>query len=1856
MAKTYYSPFFPLPEVGGAKGSTIPIVTPGTVQDIIDKTEQLQQSDSVTGEKLSQLESDIINSNIAINNANLLINSLESSVSADFSEVNDALSSLNGEVDTVQGNITSLQGTTSAIQQSVGTLQQDMAGAQASLSSLQTFANSAGNDLATLNSSVSTLQAQANSLQQSVNNVTSDLGNAVGRITAAEGEVDALQTLTATQGGQISSNAVAISNVEGSLSALQTRVSAGRVNILEFGSFELGMVGWQNPGPYNWNFGYGFDWGSIALLIAPANGTYVLESKPFNIRAGNSYTISADTVLYADGGVVYVDMIYYDANGQVVLDGPQNPRGHGHDFSNNSADRGLVAVSSTAPANAATATARFVVSGVVNCQYAGVRQIKVENGFEWSNYTDEATVVNRATALQTAEGQIASLTTRVGTAEASITTNATAVTNAQGSIATLETTVSSQGGSITSLQSSVSDINGTVSTLSQTVSSQGGSITSLQTAVSTAEGNLSSLTTRVDTGSKPNLIVNGDFANGLNNWVYTHNGWYSTLSGSWGQVAGNQSLGTLGGQTHTYLETEDIPVYGGVNHTVSFETSCNVSDPAAYTYGEIVYWDAANNVVGQFNGPMRAAGGDFSQDNSARKAQTFTSLSPAGSVRARVRVVLNRMNGNIIHFHVRQVKLETGASASPFNSAASVVQQWKSFNDLNSSFASLSTTVSSQGGSISTLQQSYTNLNGTVSSHTTTINTHNANIQTLQTATSTLQGDTATLKTQVSAGAGNLLPNTDFATGAQGWLTYHNGVGAFVSGRDILGDNWRPPNEHVYVLGQGDANAGYYASFFIDQYIPVEAGKWYEWSGYIGAHRCGGNILVQFFDSNNTNIANHYGTGYGPGSYSGYAIGQYARPYLKMQTPAGAVSCRMVFEKAATSSGNDSYLVILRPQMKEVFETSVSPAAYTIGGAGAVLSQQATALSTLNSSFASLETRVSSAEGSVTSLSQSMTSANGSISSLQGSVNSLNGSVSTLQQSSSTQAGQISTLQSTVQTQGSSISSNGQAITTLQGSVANLNNVVSASSSPNLVPNGGFENMLRGWEQNGTWGVYTWAWGRYAEVNQPFGNTSNDYVFFYITSTIFPCAPGPNGHAQSFDYELSGDGLICYGEMVWYDSNQGYITQTKTPDLGPKGFDQSGNSRVRHVHTPPNNASWARSRFVVAIPPQRVLTGGRVRQMKVELGSTSTPYSGEATAAQMFQAYADLNSSHASLETTVSSQGGSISSLQSTTSTLNGTVSSLSNTVSAQGTSISNLQSVQATQGGTISTLLQRVTVGGNLLQNTEFAVGTEGWGFYSHDSGNTSGFTWGRDGAGDDWRPEGEHNLFINQQDNVNWRAAQWYSSHVSVVGGRWYEASVYAATHRCYCNMKIEWYDANGTNVGVSDGPRSDSYPGFAQSNGGRTIGSYQRLWVKAQAPANATRALLNWVKHGTSQDGGWNGATDSWGWMVRPQIAEVYSDTNSPTAYFPGRTSASFTLQQTSINSLNGQYSSLSQTVATQGSSISSQATSISNLEGTQASLSQTVQSQGSSISTLQTATSNLQGDTATLRTQVTSGNPNLLRNGGFELGNLDYWSAYNASFSTYGGTDTWGTYAVNGNNVPDNSWTYIESNPVNIERDWYTLTCDVGYFLSGTGHTYLELIWLNSSGGYLATSGGPAISPGRNFSSDGSTRRDLKVTAFAPEGAAKVQARIIWYKGSGTAQSMHVRQVKLERGQNATPYTAEASARQSFEMVNTLNGQYASLNSTVSTQGVSISQNITAISTAQNGVNTLMGKAGITLDVNGYITGWALNNNGSSGNMVINADSFSIVKPGGGARTEYNNGAWKVFDASGIKRVQLGNLDA
>ena len=62
--------------------------------------------------------------------------------------------------------------------------------------------------------------------------------------------------------------------------------------------------------------------------------------------------------------------------------------------------------------------------------------------------------------------------------------------------------------------------------------------------------------------------------------------------------------------------------------------------------------------------------------------------------------------------------------------------------------------------------------------------------------------------------------------------------------------------------------------------------------------------------------------------------------------------------------------------------------------------------------------------------------------------------------------------------------------------------------------------------------------------------------------------------------------------------------------------------------------------------------------------------------------------------------------------------------------------------------------------------------------------------------------------------------------------------------------------------------------------------------------------------------------------------------------------------------------------------------------------------------------------------------------------------------------------------------------------------------------------------------------------------------------------------------------------------------------------------------------------------------LTLDVNGYVTGWAFTNDGTSGDFAIRADKFSIVAASGGERTEYSNNNWRVYDSAGTLRCQFG----
>lgn len=127
-----------------------------------------------------------------------------------------------------------------------------------------------------------------------------------------------------------------------------------------------------------------------------------------------------------------------------------------------------------------------------------------------------------------------------------------------------------------------------------------------------------------------------------------------------------------------------------------------------------------------------------------------------------------------------------------------------------------------------------------------------------------------------------------------------------------------------------------------------------------------------------------------------------------------------------------------------------------------------------------------------------------------------------------------------------------------------------------------------------------------------------------------------------------------------------------------------------------------------------------------------------------------------------------------------------------------------------------------------------------------------------------------------------------------------------------------------------------------------------------------------------------------------------------------------------------------------------------------------------------------------------------------------------------------------------------------------------------------------------------------------------------------------------------------GDNAAAIVTEQNARVSADNA---------LSSSITTLQTEVDGNTASVSTLSASVNGLEAKYGVTLDVNGYVTGFAQNNNGSSGSFVIVADEFKIVDPnGGGAQTpvvpfQITNGDVKingnlVVDGS-ISSSQLAN---
>ncbi|GLT00134.1 hypothetical protein GCM10007897_15180 [Sphingobium jiangsuense] len=330
-----------------------------------------------------------------------------------------------------------------------------------------------------------------------------------------------------------------------------------------------------------------------------------------------------------------------------------------------------------------------------------------------------------------------------------------------------------------------------------------------------------------------------------------------------------------------------------------------------------------------------------------------------------------------------------------------------------------------------------------------------------------------------------------------------------------------------------------------------------------------------------------------------------------------------------------------------------------------------------------------------------------------------------------------------------------------------------------------------------------------------------------------------------------------------------------------------------------------------------------------------------------------------------------------------------------------------------------------------------------------------------------------------------------------------------------------------------------------------------------------------------------------------------------------------------------------------------TTINGLSSSVADMSTTLLAQGAQLALHGAAISDLEGQLASLSLTLSVGS-NMLTNSTFEDG-MTGWNHVNGPFSASPNDQWgWGPYTASPANMVDNQWRYLWRDVPVAPNVPYTLSADHAFFFSGVGRFYVQIDYLDSGANPIsgASASGPSIATPIDFDPEDQKRFATALTLTSPPTAAFARIYLVFHKTSGTVSATSVRRVKFERGTKATPYSQEASVYQSFTALNTLTTSMADVTTTVANHGVTIASQQTAITTINGNITTLFGRVSMVIDVNGYATGWEINNNGSSGNMKLRSDLLEISSPGGGARTEYSNGNWRVYDAAGTLRARWG----
>lgn len=214
--------------------------------------------------------------------------------------------------------------------------------------------------------------------------------------------VSSISDLTATVGNNLTT-ALAAVNSESQARSAADSAETSRVDTLVS---KLSTSPNLCPDVDKWELGSGYQvrndgWGKSVAILNPSDGTYVCISPFISCYAGQTYTVTGDSLRYMTGGAVAFDMVFFNASGAGILYSQGNRAYNVHDYSNSNSNRDFHAVQCVAPAGASSVKIRFFVEGGSGISAAGFRQVKLEQrGLPATLYSQEGEISATSAAIK----------------------------------------------------------------------------------------------------------------------------------------------------------------------------------------------------------------------------------------------------------------------------------------------------------------------------------------------------------------------------------------------------------------------------------------------------------------------------------------------------------------------------------------------------------------------------------------------------------------------------------------------------------------------------------------------------------------------------------------------------------------------------------------------------------------------------------------------------------------------------------------------------------------------------------------------------------------------------------------------------------------------------------------------------------------------------------------------------------------------------------------------------------------------------------------------------------------------------------------------------------------------------------------------------------------------------------------------------------------------------------------------------------------------------------------------------------------------------------------------------------------